>query len=34
LWFWAFGFGILHIVYGISMYYKYEHKQWKVLSAS
>jgi hypothetical protein len=27
LWFWAFGFGILHIVYGISMYYKYEHKQ-------
>ncbi len=24
LWFWAFGFGILHIVYGISMYYKYE----------
>lgn len=27
LWFWAFGFGILHIVYGISMYYKYEHKK-------
>ena len=22
--FWAFGFGILHIVYGISMYFKYE----------
>jgi len=21
---WAFGFGVLHIVYGISMYYKYE----------
>lgn len=27
LWFWAFGFGVLHIVYGISMYYKYEHKK-------
>lgn len=27
LYFWAFGFGILHIVYGISMYIKYEHKQ-------
>jgi hypothetical protein len=24
LYFWAFGFGILHIVYGIIMYYKYE----------
>jgi len=24
LWFWAFGFGILHIVYGISMWWKYE----------
>ncbi len=22
--FWAFGFGIMHIVYGITMYYKYE----------
>jgi len=22
--FWAFGFGVLHIVYGITMYYKYE----------
>ncbi|MFT5885620.1 MAG: hypothetical protein ACI9IP_002080 [Arcticibacterium sp.] len=22
--FWAFGFGVLHIVYGISMYYKYD----------
>ena len=22
--FWAFGFGILHIVYGVSMYFKYE----------
>lgn len=22
--FWAFGFGLLHIVYGIFMYYKYE----------
>jgi hypothetical protein len=22
--FWAFGFGLLHIVYGITMYYKYE----------
>ena len=27
LWFWAFGFGILHIVYGISMHFKYEHKK-------
>ena len=27
LWFWAFGFGILHIAYGISMYFKYEHKK-------
>lgn len=27
LYFWAFGFGVLHIVYGISMYIKYEHKQ-------
>lgn len=27
LYFWAFGFGILHIVYGISMYYKYEGKK-------
>ena len=24
LWFWAPGFGVLHIVYGISMWYKYE----------
>lgn len=24
--FWAFGFGVLHIVYGIVMYYKYEMK--------
>ena len=24
--FWALGFGILHIIYGISMYYKYERK--------
>jgi len=22
--FWAFGFGVLHIVYGLIMYYKYE----------
>ncbi len=27
LWFWAFGFGVLHIVYGVSMYLKYEHKK-------
>ncbi len=27
LYFWAFGFGILHIIYGISMYFKYEHKR-------
>lgn len=26
LYFWAFGFGILHIVYGIAMWYKYERK--------
>jgi hypothetical protein len=24
LWFWAFGFGVLHIIYGISMWWKYE----------
>ena len=24
LWFWAVGFGVLHIVYGISMWWKYE----------
>lgn len=24
LWFWALGFGILHIIYGIWMWYKYE----------
>jgi len=24
LYFWAFGFGVMHIVYGIIMYYKYE----------
>jgi hypothetical protein len=24
LWFWALGFGVLHIVYGVTMYYKYE----------
>ena len=24
LWFWAFGFGVLHIVYGLVMYFKYE----------
>lgn len=27
LWFWAFGFGVLHIVYGISMWWKYERNQ-------
>jgi len=26
IYFWAFGFGILHIVYGISMYLKYDKK--------
>lgn len=26
LWFWAFGFGVLHIVYGTAMYFKYEHQ--------
>ena len=24
LWFWAIGFGVMHIVYGVVMYYKYE----------
>jgi hypothetical protein len=24
LWFWAAGFGVLHIAYGIFMYYRYE----------
>ena len=24
LYFWAFGFGIMHIVYGLLMYFKYE----------
>jgi hypothetical protein len=24
LWFWMIGFGILHIVYGFIIYYKYE----------
>ena len=27
LWFWAFGFGVLHIVYGTAMYLKYERNQ-------
>ncbi|MCB9224802.1 MAG: hypothetical protein R2780_14290 [Crocinitomicaceae bacterium] len=27
LWFWAFGFGVLHIVYGAIMYYKYDYKK-------
>ena len=26
LYFWAFGFGIMHIVYGVIMYYKYDRK--------
>lgn len=26
LWFWAFGFGVLHIIYGTVMYFKYERK--------
>lgn len=26
LWFWAFGFGILHIIYGSIMWYKYDRK--------
>ncbi len=25
IWFWAAGFGLLHIIYGIAMYVKYEH---------
>ena len=27
LYFWAAGFGVLHIVYGLLMWYKYEHKE-------
>lgn len=27
LYFWAVGFGILHIIYGISMYYKYDREK-------
>ena len=27
LYYWAFGFGILHILYGIIMYYKYDKKK-------
>ena len=27
--YWAFGFGVLHIVYGATMWYKYERKQMK-----
>ncbi|WP_442265782.1 hypothetical protein ACSIGC_16000 [Tenacibaculum sp. ZS6-P6] len=26
-WFWVLGFGVMHIVYGILMYFKYERKQ-------
>ncbi len=26
LWFWALGFGVMHIVYGIAMWYNYERK--------
>ena len=25
-WFWVIGFGVMHIVYGILMYFKYERK--------
>jgi hypothetical protein len=28
LYFWAFGFGVLHILYGFSMWWKYERKTW------
>lgn len=27
LWFWAAGFGLLHIVYGITLHYKYDRQQ-------
>lgn len=27
LWFWAIGFGVLHIIYGIIMWWKYERKE-------
>ena len=27
LWFWAFGFGVLHIIYGLVMYFKYERSE-------
>ena len=26
IWFWAGGFGLLHIIYGITLYYKYDRK--------
>jgi hypothetical protein len=26
LYFWAFGFGVLHVVYGLAMYFKYDRK--------
>jgi hypothetical protein len=26
LYFWAFGFGILHIIYGVAMWWKYERR--------
>jgi hypothetical protein len=28
LYFWAFGFGVLHILYGLSMWWKYERNTW------
>jgi hypothetical protein len=28
LYFWAFGFGVLHILYGFSMWWKYERNTW------
>ncbi|MCU0381823.1 MAG: hypothetical protein MUE58_11605 [Chitinophagaceae bacterium] len=28
LYFWAFGFGVLHILYGLSMWWKYERYTW------
>jgi hypothetical protein len=34
IWFWAFGFGVLHIVYGSIMYFKYDHKKAQVWGRS
>jgi len=25
-WFWTLGFGVMHVIYGASMFYKYDRK--------